>query len=119
MQEEYMDLKVPLANEARKKPNKKAIQKNERVLTYQNKNWSTKTFQIREVVPHKQLQVVTGTNKGMKPKFTSPYVITALDKHESSATIKNMSNGRTRKAHFTNLQLFLRKTKFTGRRRRR
>jgi hypothetical protein len=56
-----------------------------------------KTFQIGEVVLHKQLQVATGTNMGMKPKFT------ALDKHESSATIKNLSNGRT---HFTNLQSF-------------
>ncbi len=42
----------------------------------------------------------------MKPKFTGPYVITALDKHKSSATIENLSNGRTMKAHFTNLQLF-------------
>ncbi len=42
----------------------------------------------------------------MKPKFTGAYVITALDKHESSATIKNLSNGRTMTAHFTNLQLF-------------
>jgi hypothetical protein len=63
-------------------------------------------FQIGEVVLHKQLQVATGTNMGMKPKFTGPYVITALDKHESSATIENLSNGRTMKAHFTNLQLF-------------
>jgi hypothetical protein len=117
MQEEYMDLKVPLANEARKNTNKKAIQENEKIITHQNKNWSIKTFQIREVVLHKQLQVVTGTNKGMKPKFTGPYVIMALDKHESSATIKNLSNGRTKKAHITNLQLFSRNTKFTGRRR--
>ncbi len=65
-----------------------------------------KTFQIGEVVLYKQLQVATGMNMGMKPKFTGPYVIMALDKHESSATIKNLSNGRTMKAHFTNLQLF-------------
>ena len=105
-QEDYMDLIVPLANEARKNANDKAIRENERVLTYRNKNRSTKTFQIGEVVLHKQLQVATGTNMGMKPKFTGPYVITALDKHESSATIENLSNGRTMKAHFTNLQLF-------------
>ena len=86
-QEDYMDLIVPLANEARKNANEKAIRENERVLTYRNKNRSTKTFQIGEVVLHKQLQVATGTNMGMKPKFTGPYVITALDKHESSATI--------------------------------
>jgi hypothetical protein len=90
-----MALIVPLANEARKNANNKAIQENERVLTYQNKNQPTETFQIGEVVRHKQLQVMTGTNMGMKSKFTGPYVITALYKHELSATIKNLSNGRT------------------------
>jgi len=105
-QEEYMELIVPLANEARTNANNKALRENERVLTYRNKNRSTKTFQIGEVVLHKQLQVATGTNMGMKPKFTGPYVITGLDKHDSSATIENLSNGRTMKAHFTNLQLF-------------
>jgi hypothetical protein len=105
-QEDYMDLIVSLANEARKNANDKAIRENERVLTYQKKIQLTKTFQIGEVVLHKQLQVATGTNMGMKPKFTGPYVITALDKHESSATIENLSNVRTMKAHFTNLQLF-------------
>jgi hypothetical protein len=38
-QEDYMDLIVPLANEARKNANNKAILENERVLTYRNKNW--------------------------------------------------------------------------------
>jgi hypothetical protein len=66
----------------------------------------TKTFQIGEGVLHKQLQVATGINMGMKPKFTGPYVIIALDKHESSATIENLSNRRTMQAHFINLQLF-------------
>ena len=104
--QEYMDLIVPLANKARDKANEKAIKENERVLTYRNKNRSTKTFQVGEVVLHKQLQLATGTNMGMKPKFTGPYVVTSLNKSESSAIIENLRNGRTMKAHFTNLQLF-------------
>ena len=105
-QQEYMDLIVPLAVKARAAANEKAIKENERVLTYRNKNRSTKTFQIGEIVLHKQLQLATGPHMAMKPKFNGPYVIIALNKTESSAVIENLSNGRTMKAHFTNLQLF-------------
>jgi hypothetical protein len=69
-------------------------------------------FQIGEVVVHQQLQVTTGTNMGMKPKFTGPYVITALDKHESSATIKNLSNGRTMKSSLLKPSIVLISPKF-------
>ena len=105
-QQEYMDIVVPLANKARDIANEKAIKENLRVLTYRNKNRSTKSFQVGEIVLHKQLQLATGANMGMKPKFTGPYVVTHLDKNNSSAIIENLANGRTMKAHFTNLQLF-------------
>jgi hypothetical protein len=54
--------------------------KNKRVLTYQNKNCSTKTFQIGDAVLYKQHQAATGRNTGMKPKFTGPYATTTLEK---------------------------------------
>ena len=104
--EEYIKLIVPIAEEARKKAFDASRAENERVLTYRNKNRATKTFKIGEVVLHKQLQLATGKNMGMKPKFTGPYVIVGLDKNAASAVIENLTTGRTMKAHFTNLQLF-------------
>ena len=104
--EEYIKLIVPIAEQARQKANAASKAENDRVLTYRNRNRATKTFQIGELVLHKQLQLATGRNMGMKPKFTGPFVIVGLDKHGSSAVIENLTTGRTMKAHFTNLQLF-------------
>ena len=78
----------------------KAIKTRCRQLCRRNKNLATKTFQIGEVVLHKQLQVSTGKNSGMKPKFTGPYTIVGLDKNGSSAVIEKLTTGRTMKAHF-------------------
>ena len=105
-QQEYMDLIVPLANEARDAAKEKAIRENDRVLTYRNKNRATKTFKIGEVVLHKQLQHATGSNMCFKPKFTGPYVIVSIGKDKASAIVENLQNGRTAKMSFTNLQLF-------------
>ncbi|MGV0982791.1 MAG: reverse transcriptase domain-containing protein [Polynucleobacter sp.] len=104
--EEYMEIIVPQANKARTDVNDASNKENERVLKYRNKNRSTKSFQIGEVVLHKQLQLATGQNMGMKPRFTGPFVIVGLDKHDSSAILENLTTGRTMKAHFSNLQLF-------------
>ena len=104
--EEYIKLILPIAEKSRQLAKEASKAENERVLTYRNKNRATKTFQIGEVVLQKQLQASTGVYGGMKPKFTGPYVIVALDKHGASAIIENLTTARTTKAHFTNLQLF-------------
>jgi len=111
--EQYMNLIVPRAEEARLKAKGIALRENERVTTYKNKNRATKTFKIGEIVLHKQLQLATGANMGMKPKFTGPFVINKIEDTGSSAIIENLKTGHVIKAHFTNLQLFAYHPNFT------
>lgn len=111
--EQYMELIVPKAEEARQKAKGIAERENERVTTYKNKNRATKTFKIGEIVLHKQLQLATGANMGMKPKFTGPFVINKIEDSNSSAIIENLKTGHVLKAHFTNLQLFAYHPNFT------
>jgi hypothetical protein len=50
-----------------------------------------------------QLQLATGPNMSMKPKFDGPYTIVSFDEDGVSARIENLDTGRQMRAHFTNM----------------
>ena len=73
-------------------------------ITYRNKNRRSKTFQLGQLVLHKQLQVSTGTGGSLQPTFTGPYVIEQIEPHSNSAVIEHLHTGQQIHAHFTNIQ---------------
>jgi len=84
----------------------KMKEKTKQNKTYKNLNRETKSFELGSLVLHKQLQVSTGKGSDYKPKLTGPFVITKLNKDDSTAICEHMKNGSTIKAHFTNLHKF-------------
>jgi hypothetical protein len=65
---------------------------------YKNQSQVTKTFELCQIVANGQLQLATGPNMSMKPKFDGP-----LDEDGVSARIENLDTGRQMRAHFTNM----------------
>jgi hypothetical protein len=77
--------------------------KKDKNRTYKNQARVSKTFELGQIVAHRQLQLATGPNMSMEPKFDGPYTIMSFDKDSVSARIKNLDTGRQMRAHFTNM----------------
>ena len=101
----FVDNIFDVTEAGRKKAVERMKQKSEQNKTFKNATRVLKTFKLGSLVLHRQLQVSTGPSSSMKPKFTGPYVITSLNKDESTAHIEHIKSGNMLKAHFSNLQL--------------
>jgi hypothetical protein len=101
---DYTEKIVPIAQELRKKAREKSASQMKRVLTYRNQKRLTKTFELGQIVFHRQLQVSTGQGGALKPLFTGPYVIEHIHPERSSATFNHMYTNNPVEAHFTYLQ---------------
>jgi hypothetical protein len=99
-----MDHIAEKASVAREAMRLEADKQNQRIMTYRNKNRSTKTFKVGDVVLKKQTQVSVGPNSAIRPKFTGPYHIDSIRPNESSADIVHFRTGKSLHCHFTELQ---------------
>jgi hypothetical protein len=100
---DYMQKILPIANKIREKSAQLSEQKKEKDRTYRNQDRIEKSFNVGDLVAHRQLQVATGTGMGMKPRFNGPYVIVKINDDKCSATIEHQHTGAQLKAHFTNI----------------
>jgi hypothetical protein len=73
-------------------------------LTYRNKDKSSKTFKLGQVVLQRVLQLATGPGKSLQPSYTGPYTIVELDPDGSSARIEHLHTSTQVRAHFSNLE---------------
>ena len=100
---EYANKIIPLAEERRKIAQKRAEKKKDKNRTYKNQSRIDKTFELGQIVAHKNLQVATGSYKSFKPTFDGPYVIQSFDEDKVSARIEHLDTGYQMRAHFTNM----------------
>jgi len=100
---QYMEKIFPEAEKMREKHQQRANHKKDKNRTYKNQSRISKTFELGQIVAHRQLQLATGPNMSMKPKFDGPYVINSFDEDGVSAKIAHMDTGYQMRAHFTNL----------------
>ena len=103
--EEYMDIIIPQATEARRKARERQEKAMKQKITYRNIGLSKKTFEPGQIVLQRNLQLATGPGKAMQPKYNGPYVVISLDKDGSSATIEHMHTNQQVRAHFSNISL--------------
>ena len=103
--DDYAQKIFPLAEANREKAAKRADEKRMKNRTYKNVDRVKKTFQLGQIVAHRQLQVATGSAMSMKPRFNGPYTIEELLPDGSSAIIEHLHTGHIMKAHFSNLKV--------------
>ena len=101
---DYIEKIIPIAEKNRELSNKRAESKRLKNRTYKNADRVQKTFQLGQIVAHRQLQVATGSAMSMKPRFTGPYVIEELLPDKSSAIIEHLHTGHVMKAHYSNIK---------------
>ena len=102
---DYAEKIIPLAIKNREIAAKRAEEKRKKNRTYKNADRVIKTFQLGQIVAHRQLQVATGSAMSMKPRYTGPYTVEQLLPDGSSALIEHMHTGHVMKAHFSNMQV--------------
>jgi hypothetical protein len=102
---DYMKKIMPVAEKMRERSQCRADKSKSRVRSFKNLTRIKKQFLIGQSVAHRQLQVATGPGMGMKPKYTGPYIVEAIDDDGVSATIVHIHTGQQMKAHFTNLSI--------------
>jgi hypothetical protein len=100
---EYVEKIFPQAEKIREKAQQRANHKKDKNRTYKNQSRVSKTFELGQIVAHRQLQLATGPNMSMKPKFDGPYTIISFDEDGVSARIENLDTGNQMRAHFTNM----------------
>jgi len=102
---DYMAKMLPIVEKMREKAQKLSNTAKDRSRSFKNQTRIKKQFIVGQAVAHRQLQVATGPGMGMKPKFTGPYIIEAINDDEVSATIVHVHTNQQMKAHFTNLSI--------------
>ena len=100
---EYIEKMFPLAEKNRTLAQERAENKKEKSRSFKNQSRIVKKFELGQIVAHRQLQLATGPNMSMKPKFDGPYIIIAFDEDKCSATLEHMDTGFQMRAHFTNM----------------
>jgi hypothetical protein len=101
---EYITHIVPIAEKARQDTFNKRQKAMASQLTYRNKDKSSKTFKLGQVVLQRVLQLATGPGKSLQPSYTGPYTIVELDPDGSSALIEHLHTSTQVRAHFSNLE---------------
>lgn len=86
-----------------KQINNKIAQKTLQNSTYKNAHNKVKTFQIGDLVLHRQMQVSTGTSSKWKPIFQGPYIIEQNFPKTSSAILQHINTKAIIKAHYLHL----------------
>jgi len=104
--EEYFEKIFPKVEKQREQMRQKAHKTLIERATYKNKNRAAKTFQLGQLVLHRQLQAATGVGSSLHPKFTGPYVISKINFTKCTALLEHLKNDSTIKAHFSNIQKF-------------
>jgi hypothetical protein len=102
---DYAEKVIAQAEKNREIASKRAEEKRMKNRTYKNADRVKKTFELGQIVAHRQLQVATGSAMSMKPRFTGPYVVEELLPDGSSAMIEHLHSGHIMKAHFSNLKV--------------
>jgi hypothetical protein len=102
---DYAEKVIAQAEKNREIASKRAEEKRMKNHTYKNADRVKKTFELGQIVAHRQLQVATGSAMSMKPRFTGPYVVEELLPDGSSAMIEHLHSGHIMKAHFSNLKV--------------
>ena len=100
---EYVEKIFPIAEKNRNEAQARADNKKDQNRSYKNQSRVDKKFELGQVVAHRQLQLATGPNMSMKPKFEGPYIIIALNNDKTSATLEHLDTGFQMKGHFTNM----------------
>jgi len=102
---DYAEKVIAQAEKNREIASKRAEEKRMKNRTYKNADRVKKTFELGQIVAHRQLQVATGSAMSMKPRFTGPYVVEELLPDASSVMIEHIHSGQIMKAHFSNLKV--------------
>ena len=102
-QTDYAEKVFAVIEERRRKAQEKSDLNKEKNRTYKNTSRIKKVFRVGQVVATRQLQVATGPNSSLKPKYLGPFVVLEVSKNECSCTIENLETGSQSKEHFTNL----------------
>jgi hypothetical protein len=100
---EYVEKIFPQAEKIREKAQQRANHKKDKNRTYKNQSRVSKTFELGQIVAHCPLQLATGPNMSMRPKFDGPYTIVSFDEDGVSARLENLDTGDQMRAHFTNM----------------
>lgn len=101
--EEYVKKIFPEIERKREEAKARADSNKDRLRNYKNLARVEKEFSVGQIVACRQLQVTTGPNSGLKPQYTGPYAVIALNADKCSCMIENLDNGHQSKEHFTNL----------------
>jgi hypothetical protein len=82
--------KFPTHRENTRKSSATCKSQKDKNRTYKNQAQVSKTFELGQIMAHHQLQLATGPNMCMKPKFNGPYTIMSFNKDGVSARIENL-----------------------------
>ena len=102
-QADYAAQIFPLIEEKRQEAKRRSDQNKERNRNFKNERRIKKEFTVGQIVACRQLQVSTGPNSSLKPRYLGPYAVIALMKDKCSCIIESLATGNQSKEHFTNL----------------
>ena len=102
-QTDYAEKIFTVIEESRRKAQERSDTNKEKNRNYKNTSRIKKEFKIGQVVAVRQLQVATGPNNSLRPKYLGPYVVMKLSSNGCSCIIENLDTGSQSKEHFTNL----------------
>jgi len=91
------------AHEQRQKYEHQKSLKEKSNKTFKNQKSINKSFEVGDLVFHRQLQVSTGTAGKWAPINTGPYVIDEINPSEHTAQCTNLATKQPMKTHLTNL----------------